>query len=442
MATVAMLWGGASYNNGILPFKHYLLGEAYTDKGEPAAVRRTPVKPTDGDEGARASWRKLYPLPAWETHAAGRHLPRVRARRPRDHRASSPRSACRTHRVAAEARRAGPARHPPVEPRPGHRLAHRGAGASTSPRRASTIRYMWFLGTNDQPGDYRSSGCAGCHVVYANDRDPRHSGPVRRSSATRARRRRRTRRSRKDESGHPLQHALHPRDPVDAVHGLPHAPAEHVRELVLRLHDVGLRVRRAVHVAGEAEVPDRRRDARDPRAQSRGGGDPRQVGRSRVPEGSVRRSIRKLKDTQFADYHGHGWNFRAIFKRDRKGKLLDKDGKAVADDDPRQVQEGGAPVVDPRRRRHAVRRLPLRAGRARQRPHLRRGRRRRSRSTARTATARPTRYPNLLHHRPGGARRAAPTCRCCARRTAASASSGATASSTSARRSIPTRSGR
>ena len=29
----------------------------------------------------------------------------------------------------------------------------------------------------------------------------------------------------------------------------------------------------------------------------------------------------ELEDTQFADYHGHGWNFRAIFKRDRKGNL-------------------------------------------------------------------------------------------------------------------------
>ena len=33
--------------------------------------------------------------------------------------------------------------------------------------------FMWFMGTNDQPGDYRHSGCAGCHVVYANDREPR-----------------------------------------------------------------------------------------------------------------------------------------------------------------------------------------------------------------------------------------------------------------------------
>ena len=30
MATGAMLWGGAAYNNGILPFKNYILGEAYT----------------------------------------------------------------------------------------------------------------------------------------------------------------------------------------------------------------------------------------------------------------------------------------------------------------------------------------------------------------------------------------------------------------------------
>ena len=41
-----------------------------------------------------------------------------------------------------------------------------------------------------------------------------------------------------------------------------------------------------------------------------------------------------LKDTQFADYHGHGWNFRAVFKRDRKGTLLDKAGKPVDDNDP------------------------------------------------------------------------------------------------------------
>ena len=38
MSTSAMLWGGASYNNGILPFKRYIVGEAYTAKGEPATL--------------------------------------------------------------------------------------------------------------------------------------------------------------------------------------------------------------------------------------------------------------------------------------------------------------------------------------------------------------------------------------------------------------------
>src|SRR5690606_19381587 len=37
--------------------------------------------------------------------------------------------------------------------------------------------HLSLLGTNDHPGDYRSSGCTSCHAIYANDRDPRHSGP-------------------------------------------------------------------------------------------------------------------------------------------------------------------------------------------------------------------------------------------------------------------------
>ena len=71
----------------------------------------------------------------------------------------------------------------------------------------------------------------------------------------------------------------------------------------------------------------------------------RQVGRPRTSSRTSASSIRKLKDTQFADYHGHGWNFRAVFKRDRKGNLLDADGKIVADDDPEKFKQGGAPDV-------------------------------------------------------------------------------------------------
>ncbi len=47
----------------------------------------------------------------------------------------------------------------------------------------------------------------------------------------------------------------------------------------------------------------------------------------------------EMQDTQFADYHGHGWNFRAIFKRDRKGNLLDDEGSIVEDDDPEKFDK-------------------------------------------------------------------------------------------------------
>src|SRR5476651_2645163 len=42
----------------------------------------------------------------------------------------------------------------------------------------------------------------------------------------------------------------------------------------------------------------------------------------------------KLKDTQFADYHGHGWVFRAVFKKDRQGHLLDTADKQISWSDP------------------------------------------------------------------------------------------------------------
>ncbi|MEJ6683800.1 MAG: hypothetical protein QNL96_07550, partial [SAR86 cluster bacterium] len=46
-----------------------------------------------------------------------------------------------------------------------------------------------------------------------------------------------------------------------------------------------------------------------------------------------------LKNTQFADYHGHGWNFRAVFKKDRKGNLLDAEGEIVSPDDPDKFEK-------------------------------------------------------------------------------------------------------
>jgi hypothetical protein len=56
----------------------------------------------------------------------------------------------------------------------------------------------------------------------------------------------------------------------------------------------------------------------------------------------------KAQHTQFADYHGHGWNFRAIYKRDREGNLLDADGKIVSPNDPEKFRKAGMPeFVEP-----------------------------------------------------------------------------------------------
>ncbi|HWN95146.1 MAG TPA: hypothetical protein VNT99_08945, partial [Methylomirabilota bacterium] len=44
----------------------------------------------------------------------------------------------------------------------------------------------------------------------------------------------------------------------------------------------------------------------------------------------------KLKQTQFADYHGHGWVFRAVFKKDKKGNLQDLHDNVIPHDDPQK----------------------------------------------------------------------------------------------------------
>ena len=63
------------------------------------------------------------------------------------------------------------------------------------------------MGSNDAPGDYRNGGCTACHVTYANDRSPVHSGEFAKagnlgmSQTT-------DEMIPKDESGHPIKHVL------------------------------------------------------------------------------------------------------------------------------------------------------------------------------------------------------------------------------------------
>ena len=192
MSTGCMLWGAAAYNNGTLPVKQAVVGEAYGTLGAPLRLKTYPP-PTDAEK-ARGVIAQLDPLPRYEAFQPGNIF-----------------------RIFEPGGRFFPEIGIPErleEPgRPRTRLSLRGLGTQnrTDPVLVSANKTrlfdptLNFLGTNDQPGDFRSSGCTACHVVYANDRSPIHSGPYAKfgnmgyshsSDPTIP----------KKESGHPIEH--------------------------------------------------------------------------------------------------------------------------------------------------------------------------------------------------------------------------------------------
>ena len=52
----------------------------------------------------------------------------------------------------------------------------------------------------------------------------------------------------------------------------------------------------------------------------------------------------KLKHTQFADFHGHGWVFRAVYKKDRSGNFLDYKGDVVPEVNTTKLMAAMAPA--------------------------------------------------------------------------------------------------
>ena len=209
-----MLWGAALYNNGIVPVKNPIFGESYGPDGEPAACCSTRARADAEETRDKGVLPFLVPLPALGGRPAGQPVPRLRARRP----ARGSRSACPTRSRS----------------RAGRTRASRRAASAPLNRTDPVVLglqktrlidpLLSFLGTNDHPGDYRSSGCTACHVVYANDREPVHSGPYARGRQPRHSRS--TRRPDDPEGrARPSDPArLHARDPVEPVHRLPHAP--------------------------------------------------------------------------------------------------------------------------------------------------------------------------------------------------------------------------
>jgi hypothetical protein len=355
MATGAMFWGGAAYNNGILPYKNYIVGEAYTRDGEPAKIvgAGDPPGTVTARQKARGALAELYPLPTWQVVPPG-DIFRVFERGGRN-----------VNTQFAEIGLPNPTGQIQrlEEPgRPDLKQSNRGPG--TGLRVAIPVLnlhktrlndpFTWFMGTNDQPGDYRHSGCASCHVIYANDREPRHSliyaqygrdGQSITVDPTIAVKHGALKHGDEDEhadegakeKGHPLQHVF--------TRAIPTAQC-----MNCHMHQPNIFLNSFLGYTMwdyESDAP-----AMWPGKQKYPTAEEVRHVLDRNPEGAAPRGkwadvdfLRNvydlnptLKDTQFADYHGHGWNFRAVFKRDRAGNLLDAEGNVVSPDDPEKFR--------------------------------------------------------------------------------------------------------
>jgi hypothetical protein len=370
MATGAMLWGGAAYNNGILPFKNYMLGEAYTREGEPALLT-SPGSGPDGTitdaERARGVLSELYPLPTWHVIPPG-DVFRVFERGGRTIASQFPEIGIPN--PTGQIQRLEEPGRPDLKqsnrgPATGLRVA---IPALNIHKTRLNDPFTWFMGTNDQPGDYRHSGCASCHVVYANDREPRHSliyaqygrdgqsitvdptiasqyqesshgysgddhadtddsggghGGLRQPGESHE-----GDEGPRRESGHPLQHVF--------TRAIPTAQC-----MSCHMHQPNIFLNSYLGYTMwdyESDAP-----SMWPEEQVYPTAEETRAVLDRNPEGAAPRGkwadidfLRNvydlnpdLEDTQFADYHGHGWNFRAIFRRDREGNLVDAEGEVI-----------------------------------------------------------------------------------------------------------------
>jgi hypothetical protein len=332
MTTSALLWGGGAYNNGIISTKNYIFGESYSLDGRPQRINTVPA-PAE-DELKKGVLPFLVPLPRWEI--------------------TQPPDNFRSFERGGRAFRGNPSEigipNPLEEPgRPDMKLSSRGLG--TELRISSPVLnihktrlndpHLSFLGTNDHPGDYRSSGCTACHVVYANDRSSIDAGLYARFGNRGQSRSADTTISKK-ESGHPILHQFTrsiPSSQCMVCHM--HQPNSFVNTFLgYQMWDY--------ETDGEMMYP---KEQKYPSAS-----EAFEILSSNPEEAALRGNWSNLEfltnvsamnsqltNTQFADYHGHGWIFRAVFKKDRRGNLLDKDGKVIPWDSPYKF-DGVVPV--------------------------------------------------------------------------------------------------
>lgn len=325
MATGCMLWGAALYNNGSVPFKKARFGEAYGMNGAPLRMLSNPP-PTEYEiANNKGVVPYLDPLPRYEVGQPGNIL-----------------------RIFERGGRFRPDVGVPErteEPgRPRTRLSERGIGTQnrTDPVLVSLNKTrlfdptLNFMGTNDHPGDYRSSGCSACHVVYANDRSPVHSGPFAKygnkglsfsKDPTIP----------KDERGHPIDHKFTNSVPTSQC-------------MICHVHP-GTTVMNSYigymwfdqETDGHLMYPKRQKYPTAEQMVASLNANPEEGAlRGNWSDPEFLDDIIKLNEVsskqQFGDFHSHGWVFSAVFKRDRQGHMVDYHGDRIKPTSPADLQ--------------------------------------------------------------------------------------------------------
>jgi hypothetical protein len=322
----AMLYAAALYNNGVLPVKNGVVGESYDPAdGAPRLVNTVPP-PTPEETRDKGILASLFPFPRWELGQTGNPF-RVFERGGR-----------RRLEIGL----------PDLDEEPGKPdkgLSFRGPGtlSRTDPiilgaqKTRLVDPLLSLMGSNDHPGDYRSSGCTACHVVYANDRSPANSGPYA-SGGNRGLTQSADLTIPRNEPGHPLKHTFTRSIPSSQCMTCHMHPGTNMVSTYLGVtwwdnEADGQAMYPKVHKTLSAQERDRIEQSNPEGSALRGlWGDPDFLARTADLNP-------QLKTTQFADFHGHGWVFRNVYKRDRHGNLLDAGGNLVPDTAPDKFQK-------------------------------------------------------------------------------------------------------
>lgn len=321
MTHTGMLWGAALYNNGGTPYKNTRYGESYSRDGTPRAIRTSPA-PSAEETRTKGVAGELRPLNRWEISQPGNVL-RV------------------FERGGTKKAEIGNPNRVEEPGKPGEKLSERGFGTElrTDPvflglQKTRLVDPVLSLpGTNDHAGDYRSSGCSACHVIYANDRDALHSGAYA-SAGNGGRSGSGDAAIDRQQPGHPIKHAF--------TRSIPSSQC-----MICHVHPGTNMVTTYFGLTWWDNEIDG--DKMYPKTQKNPTEEERYQSYLRNPEGAAARGLwgdgkfleqtgtkefnAQLKTTQFADFHGHGWVFRKVYAHDRKGNWLDKDGKQIAFDD-------------------------------------------------------------------------------------------------------------